>query len=142
MDFSLAVWKEYPEAGQGLRTSQPTTETAKITNIVNATIYGGSNQVIASALNSDISMAVTPYDFASLRRVLSESGVPDPEIDALEIAVTEESVLGEKGEFGPKVAAWLGNALTKASRDLWGVGVNVGTSLLTSALMRYYGLPN
>lgn len=45
-----------------------------------------------------------------------------------------------KHKFSEELSSWIGKMVAKASEGIWKVGINVATSILITALNRYFGL--
>ena len=70
---------------------------------------------------------------------LREQGIEEDDLQELSDAIAlEPEVSGDN--FGPRVGAWLGGMLTKASTSAWQAGIEVASNLLTNALKGYYGM--
>lgn len=140
LDFALAIEKEYPNAGEN-PGARETFDQARVAQIFNTTIHHGSMNLVGSATNSSVTQSVGSGDLESLSKALKEVGVPATEIHELQEAVRAEPVLKRGGAFGPRVAAWLGEAIKKAATGAWDVSINVAGDVLSKAICSYYGLP-
>jgi hypothetical protein len=58
----------------------------------------------------------------------------------LETAVKEDSAKPDDKSPGMKVTAWLGKMAVKASTGALKVGMDVGTKVVTEAVLKFYGL--
>lgn len=91
MDFSLAVWKEYPDAGDMIKMqSGRDIELSRVTQIFNMIVYG-------SITNSQITFNVTDNDFSSLRDVLCQHEVSETDIKELQAALEVDARPTTKG---------------------------------------------
>ena len=140
LDFVLAVWKEAPTAGEHDDRAAREIEPARVTQIFNTTVYGGAANLVGSASNSPITFTVSLNDFPSLEKVLRSSGVQDEDVEELRAAIQSDPKPCKGGGFGPRVSSWFGNMMKKAAQGSWKVGVQIGATLLTQAISRYYGL--
>lgn len=82
---------------------------------------------------------IVASDFSSLARYLAEKGVKEAEIKDLELAVRDDPEPGKRGNFGPKVSAWIGKMVTLAATGGWEVGVAAAGGVLAAALSKFYG---
>lgn len=111
-------------------------------NIFNNAIFGSNATIIVGSGNTQrINATVIKGDFNSLSEVLKEHGVKQSDIDALKGAIADDAVEGEPkpGEYGTSVKEWLQNMLSKAVDASWQIELGVASSLLASALQRFYG---
>ena len=117
-----------------------TVESSLARNIFNTVNVYGHNAVVASGgyVNQEVSL-VREGDVESLLGHLSELGVDGDTLGELEVAVSAETS-ARNGEFGPKVKAWLGGAVAKATSGAWQVGVTTVTKEVIEALNKYYGI--
>jgi len=139
LDFVLALRKSYPDAGEidGLTTNVPDVEKT-VKNIYYNTIHGNVG-VAGNAESNTININVNNGNLQELRQVLAKHGLDDTDLLELKTALTHEPKIGADKKFGPKVAAWMGKMAVKAASGTWGVGLTVGTALLQTALLQYYG---
>lgn len=141
LDFSVAIWKEAPEAGQTVSAgASPAIASAEVTQIFNTTVYGGAANVVGTANQSTISFGITAGDFESLAKVLRENKILPEDLADLKEALTAEVRPKEGGGFGPKVSAWFGKMIQKASDGSWEVGIQAAGALLGQAISKYYGI--
>lgn len=115
-------------------------EPAVARTIFNTVNVYGNNAVIATGetINQEINL-VRQGDVDSLLNHLREVGVDDNSLCELKEAVASEPSTSD-GNFGPKVRAWLGGMLEKASSKAWGVGVETASKELLDALKSFYGM--
>jgi len=139
MDFALAVWKEEPTAGEFKAGAGAALESAKVTQIFNTTVYGGSANLVGAATNSMVSFVINASDFASLESVLKENGVESEDLGQLKIALETDAQPAHEGGFGPKVSSWIAKMMQKAADGSWRIGVAAAEILLAQAISKYYG---
>lgn len=132
LDFALALEKIEPNAGE----DQTHVEVQRVTQIFNTTVHG-SVGVLGTANNSVVN--VTANDWTSLAQFLVSSGVAQPDIDELHVAVVAEPK-PEAGKLGTRVSKWIGKMVGKAADGSWQVGLGAAGNLLAQALTAYYGL--
>ena len=140
LDFSLAIWKEHPNAGEANSNSQGNLSSDKIAQIFNTTVYGGSANLVGAANDTSIAFNIIPYDIESLRRALHHKGVSSEDISELEKAIAGEGEPQSPGQFGPKVSSWIAGMMKKASEGTWGVGIAAAGNILAKILLKFYGL--
>jgi len=82
-------------------------------------------------------------DFNALAEGLRKHGVHEADVAALENAVREDEGAPELDErkYGPSVKGWLQNMRAKAVDAAWQIDLGVASSLLATALQKYYGWP-
>ena len=139
LDFSLAIWKEDPDVGSTLSKTGKDIEPAKVTQIFNTTVYGGTANLVGTAGESQITFDVTTNDLSSLESVLRANNVSDQDISELKAALQEDPPAKVKGRFGPRVSAWVSKMVGKACEGGWGISIGAAGKLLADAISRYYG---
>jgi hypothetical protein len=135
LDFSLAVWKEDPQAGN---SSKPLTP-SRVTQIFNTTVYGGSANLLGTANHSQVSFSVQQGNVQMLESILRENNVSQEEIDELKAAIEEDKQPVESGKFGSKVSSWISKMIKKAAEGTWSITVSAAGNLLSQAISNYYG---
>jgi AbiTii len=140
LDFSLAIWKTYPNAGGIMSSSSEKKEASdQATQIFNTTIYGGSTNLVGTANESTFTFNIEKGNFESIREILSAHSVEKQDIDSLQIALQEESVLNEDKVIGPKVSNWKDSMISKAKSGSWNIAVSTATNILATIIMKFYG---
>lgn len=120
------------------RLDNGSVEPGVVRNLFNVHIYGDHN-VVASGENVHQEFkTVSKGDIGSLLNHLRELGVANDDLRELKNAVSSEPQ-ASNGEFGPKVRAWVGGMISKASSDVWKVGLEAAPKVLMDALRGYYG---
>jgi hypothetical protein len=137
LDFALAIWKESPQAGEASNATAGLT-TERITQIFNTTVYGGSANLIGSAIASSIVVRIGIGDLASLEQALVQHGVAMQDIEELRAAVLAEPTPRAR-KLGPKVSAWIASMMGKAASGTWEVGIATAGTVLGEAIAKYYG---
>jgi len=140
LDFSLAIRKEYPDAGSNLSKAGNNIEPTKVTQIFNTTVYGGAANLVGTASESQIIFDVTTNDLLSLERVLIANNVSDEDISELKAALQDDPPAKLQGRFGPRVSGWISKMVGKACEGSWGISIGAAGKLLADAISRYYGL--
>lgn len=140
LDFSLAVWKEQPNAGETNANVPGAVNSDKITQIFHTTVYGGAANLVGTANDSFVAFNIVSNDFESVRRVLQHNDVSEKDIAELENALAVDKPPQSAAGFGPKVSSWISGMMKKASEGTWGVGIAAGGNLLAQTLSKFYGL--
>ncbi len=140
LDFTLAIGKEAPTAGESVVNAATAIPPEKVTQIFNTIVYGGSANLMGIASGSSITFNITTNDFASLAHALRQEGLSDRDIKELEDAVKSDNKPIDGGKFGPKVSSWVGKMMRKAADGSWGIGIGAAGNLLAQAIAKYYGL--
>lgn len=140
LDFSLAIWKEQPTAGESDASKSDTIEPSRITQIFNTSVYGGAANLVGSANDSIVTFNLTAGDFSSLESILRENGVIEEDIEELKTALKTEKKLAPKKGFGPKVSSWIAKMVNKAAEGAWAIGVGSSGTLLAEVIAKYYGI--
>lgn len=138
LDFTLAIVKErscVTDSDDSIKAIKP----SRITQIFNTTVYGGSANIVGSAIESSVVFEIQKNDFISLRQFLSENGVNDEDIIELKKALDVETGVNTDS-FGPRVSDWIGKMIKKAASGAWTVSLGAAGSLLARAIGSYYGL--
>jgi hypothetical protein len=140
LDFSLAIWKENPIAGEASKSSDSSLEPAVVTQIFHTTVYGGTASLIGSAYGSSVVFNIVPNDFPSLEAVLRENGLQQRDIEELSDALNTDAPPTERDKFGPAVSSWIAKMVQKAAEGGWKISVGAAGTLLAQAISKFYGL--
>jgi hypothetical protein len=140
--FTLELEGATPEITQETdRPLEPATR-EKVSQVFHMHIYGNVANVAAGS--SDFSQnavtQVTKGDWTSLKKALSEIGVPSVELEALEAALQKDGDV--KGQIGTNSSHWLGNMIEKAASGTWQVGLSVAGTMIPKLLSKYFGIPD
>lgn len=138
LDFALTIEKQYPSAGDP--SSPALIDRNMVTQIFNTTMHGGSMNLIGSVDRSAIDLAVRPLDLDDIRTQLSSLGIPDMDIQSLQEALKRDPTPSDPNKFGPRVAEWLGSAISNAASGSWKIGLDVASAVLSKLISKYYGL--
>jgi hypothetical protein len=139
LDFSLAIWKENPNAGDTSTHSGKAIEPARVTQIFNTTVYGGAANLIGNAPDSRITFNLITNDFSSLEDALLRNGISKEDVEDLRAALEADTRPASKERFGPRVSAWISGMMKKAAEGSWSVTISVAGNLLAKAISKYYG---
>ncbi len=127
-----------------LQSSDSTSETnaspEAVGRLVNYHIYGGHNVIATGEQVNQQVIMVDQGDTGALLAYLREQGVGEDDLKELQDAVSSEPEALPDGNYGPKVGAWVGNMLGKASTGAWEVGLETASKVLPEVLGRFYGI--
>jgi len=140
LDFAIAVWKEYPAAGELSEPAGQSIQPERINHIFNTTVYGGAATFIGRADNSPMSFTISHGDFTSLEQILRLNGIQDEDILELKDAVRDDNHPETVNAFGPRVSNWIARMIEKAAQGIWNIGISTAGKLLSEAITKYYGL--
>lgn len=140
LDFTLAVWKEAPDAGELGSVTPPELGEQRMTQIFHTTVYGGSANLVGSATSSSISFNIGVSDFAALEQALSANGLSQYSIQELKVALDQEPEVKPDKSLGPKVSAWIAKMVGNAASGGWNIGIGAAGNLLATLVGKYYGL--
>lgn len=141
LNFALEIEKENPGAGEALPNTKPIPE-EKVAKVFNTYITGNVQNFATGSSNFSQSgqFTVLQGDFPSLASFLKSQGVADDDINALDNAIKVDNAGEQKKGFGEKVSSWLGKMLSKAGTAAWNISTSSAGTLLTKAIVQYYGL--
>ena len=99
----------------------------------------GDHNIVASGEHVEQRVTqVQKGDVNSLLDYLSGFNIDENDLSELKKAVASEPI-ATRGDYGPKVRAWLGGMISKAASRSWDIGLDAASKLLTDALKGYYG---
>jgi len=139
LDFSLAIWKEQPNAGAPNSTVDTEIAQDKVEQIFNTTVFGGAVNVISSSHDFQVTINIEANNIESLENFLREKGIQDQDIHELSDALKKDTPPTSKNQFGSHVSKWMGNMVKKASDGTWNIGIGIAGNLLAEAISKYYG---
>jgi hypothetical protein len=111
-------------------------------SLFNNAIFGNNTTIVVGNNNAqDVTNIISLGNFTGLAEFLKKHGVGESNIAELETAINADGQSLEVAQkrFGPAVKAWLQMMLSKAVDASWNIELGVASSLLASALERYYG---
>lgn len=120
------------------------TDAFDASSLFNNAIFGDNTTIVVGSHNKqDVTNVIVKGDFDALADHLRENGVDDSSIAALDQAIKQDEGAPDISEkkYGPSVKAWLQNMLSKAVDSSWQIELGVASSLLATALQKYYGWP-
>lgn len=113
-------------------------------SLFNNAIFGNNTTIVVGAHNKQQVMNIAVKgDFHTLAEELKQHGIKEPDISALEQAIKNDDKAPEiiEKKFGPSVRVWLQGMLSKAVDSSWQIELGVASSLLATALQKFYGWP-
>jgi len=110
-------------------------------SILNSAQFGDNVTVNVGDYNTitTTNIKVTKGNFEELKKMLKDNGVEESDIDELKTVLENDTPDNEKKSFGAGVSEWIGKMVTKASLNVWKIGIGAAGSLLAQALNQYYG---
>lgn len=133
LDFAAALEKNLPAVEAG-------NEAATVNQMVQNYIYGSNHVTVISGSHNFVNISgIVTGDFESLKRHLTQGGVPPEDAESLR-AVLKAEPRPIDGDFGPKTKGWIDGMVDKARAGVWDVSIKAGTALLTEALKKFLGL--
>lgn len=141
LDFVLQIQDEL-----GLDIDEPVERTESldiqspgmVTNIFHNSIYGGN---VALSNNNEVNyenINISVGNFDELKTYLLSLGITSTEVEKLKAAIDTDGEV--KRSFGTKVNGWLSKTSVKVvKKSGLKIAGAVATSLITKALMKYYG---
>ena len=120
------------------RSSKGESNESAIVRLVNYHIYGDQNVINPTDQVNYVNI-VQKNNADSLLAYLREQGIAEDDLrDLTDAIAADPEASGEN--FGPRVGAWMGGMLGKASTGVWQAGIEVASNVLTNALKGYYGM--
>lgn len=120
------------------------TDAIDASSLFNNAIFGNNTTIVVGSHNSQkVTNLSVQGDFNALAEHLRHHGVDEPNIANLETAIKQDAAAPEieQKKFGPSVRAWLQSMLSKAVDSSWNIELGIASSLLATALQKYYGWP-
>jgi hypothetical protein len=111
-------------------------------SLFNNAIFGNNATIVVGSHNAqEVTNVIVKGDFPVLAEHLKQHGVQDSDISVLEVAIEHDKNAPEieDKKFGLSVRAWLQIMLSKAVDSTWNIELGVASSLLATALQKYYG---
>ena len=143
LDFVLGLKDQLGDDVSDQEIKQKT-DSIDASSLFNNAIFGNNTTIVVGSHNSqEVTNLAVKGDFNALAEHLRQHGVDEPNIGNLESAIKQDGAAPEieQKKFGPAVRAWLQNMLSKAVDSSWNIELGVASSLLATALHKYYGWP-
>lgn len=140
LDFVIELKERYPEIGESEDAISKVPK-EQVSSIVNTFIFGNHTVVACgSGIDQEVHQQIHENDLDALLRYMELIGVPADDAKELEKAIDEDGTRTEPGNFGPKVAGWVGKMTKKAIEGTLDVAISNAPTLIKKALLSYYGL--
>ncbi|MEM1027921.1 MAG: hypothetical protein AAGJ38_07535 [Planctomycetota bacterium] len=130
LGFGLVFTKEEKSAAQSVVNN--------FHGVGNVQQVGGN--MTHSTVNQSTNVVVKKGDLPSLIEHLRSHGVGESDLDELKNAIEQDPTPDQGGNFGPKVAAWIGGMMTKAANGMWDIAAGAAGGVLAQGISTYYGL--
>lgn len=102
--------------------------------------YGIFGSTIKGTIYQEISLSVRKADLKGLLDYLKSKGISEEDLKELKEAIKISLKPTQKNKFSREISNWIGKMTAKASEGIWKIGINAATSILITALNRYFGL--
>ena len=117
-----------------------TEEQQMVSQITNQVIHGNYTAISNSGVISGLMLSIAPKDADAVVSALVEKGIAEGEAQEFAKILSEEKPESAEEPFGAKAKAWVADKAGKMASGVWGIGLSAGTSVLTEAALKYYGL--
>ena len=141
LSFVLEIEAEAPDAGEAPPNTKPLPE-ERVNQVFNTYIQGNVANLAAGSqsVTQYAQITIIQNDLESLKKYLGSLGVEQQDLDELGKAIREDGQSSTKAGIGDKVEAWIGKMISKAANGTWKIAATTAASVLTQALLRYYGI--
>ena len=140
LQLSSRIPSDMPEADVKLKSKE-----IDAAGLFQSAIFGDNATVIVGSNNTPIisNVSIKVGDFDSLAAFLRSNKVADADIASLKKAIHADgsAVDQHSRKAGPKVREWMANMLKKTVETSWQVEIGIASSVLATAISRYYGWP-
>jgi AbiTii len=138
--FTLEIERANPAAGEGPAGDEPL-PLATVTQIFNNTIYGGQNVITAAAADANVAaVQLADIDWDALHDRLAALGIPDDDLDALQVAIANDQAGPGSVAPGPATELWLGRVSSKVALGGLVLAKAATMDLVTHEVLRALGL--
>ncbi len=141
LEFCLRLGQETPELLEEHADVVPSPAVATAARDIYNQVFviGDHTGNIANASpGATLTTGIAAGDLAGLIGELQALGVPQGDAEELQQAIAE----GDANTLGPRVKKWLEKVPKAIGTGLWKVGSEVGVSVITKAVLAYYGIPS
>jgi hypothetical protein len=142
LSMVLDIKAENPDAGDIQGPGAVPIPEAKVAQIFNTNIYGGTVQNLAAGSTDIVQTAtvtVAAGNLGGLLKFIADQGVAPTHASELAQAVEADTAAGAKG-IGPRVADWLARLPAKAGSATAKIGSGALIALITKGILQYFGL--
>jgi hypothetical protein len=137
LELSSRIPSNIPEASVKGKAKEINTQ-----SLFHNAVFGGNTTIIVGDGNTqNVAISIVKNDFEALSRLLREKGIGEPDIESLKVAIENDESAPDHAhhKFGSGVREWMSKMLSKAVDTSWQIELGAAGSLLSSALMHYYG---
>lgn len=113
-------------------------QTSQAVHIEN--FFGNFGDINNSQITQEFTTTIEKNNFDTLSEYLSSKGISKEDLTNLHKALSEDPCPTSSTKLGAKVSAWLGNMISKAASGVFSVGTDTLTTVLVTAINKYYGL--
>jgi len=139
LDFSLAIEKEAPSAGES-EIGQQALPPQAVNQVVHQHIYGSGSTVLGQAVDTTVTtITVLENDFRSLQEALASVDIAAKDIQSLEDAIKQDPKPTDRGKFGARVTKWLRRILAKGTAGAGDLASQALAKALSAWINQYYG---
>lgn len=141
LEFALKLADRLPAEARREDMKQ-LAQDAHVGDLFRNSVFGDNTTiVVGSGSIQNVTNSVVRNDIDSLAKALRDLSVPEPDIQALQAAIKEDSTSKEIANrtLGPRVRSWIGSMVAKAGGSGWKVGISAAGGLLAKAIAAYYG---
>lgn len=115
--------------------------TANAATLFQSAVFGdGATIVVGNNNVQHVNSHNKAGDMDDLLAVLRKSGVSEPELAGLQLAIAEDPQPTQQTGLGPQVRGWISRQFERAASAAWNIELGIAGGLLTTALQNYYGL--
>lgn len=115
--------------------------TANAANLFHSAVFGdGATIVVGNNNVQHVDSHNKVCDMDDLLAVLRKSGVNEPELAGLQLAITADPQPTQQTGLGPQVRGWISRQFERAASTAWNIELGIAGGLLTTALQNYYGI--
>ncbi len=141
LDLALQLSDRIPREPETSQIKAVSKEVAVGEIFRNAVFGDNATIVVGGGSIQGITNSIVKSDFASLAAALRQQRVPEADIVALEVAISDDARSAPEDQgLGPRVRQWMGAMVAKAGSATWEVGIGAAGNILGAALAAYYGL--
>tara|TARA_Y100000588_G_scaffold354264_1_gene408375 strand:- start:1243 stop:2127 length:885 start_codon:yes stop_codon:yes gene_type:complete len=113
-------------------------QTSQAVHIEN--FFGNFGDISNSQITQEFTTTIEKNNFDTLSEYLSSKGISKEDIANLYKALNEDPYPTSSTKLGKKVSSWLGNMISKAASGVFSIGIDTFTTILVTAINKYYGL--
>ena len=141
LEFLLELSEKFPEEVDPDNIKFRSKE-VNVSEIFKNAMFGDNATVIIGDSNTqNVSNVVKINNLESLNDFLRENNVNDGDLTKLKKSIISDKNCEEhkQSEIGPNVSNWMKEMLSKAGTIAWDLNIGMASSILASAISKYYG---